>query len=205
MRILPYLATLAAACTSSSTPAPDASSTPTDSCERYLSCLLIAAPQSYGAQLSIYGDASECWKTEQHAHDCAAACDASFTQISAQCTCTGTTCMAGGVCADAHEPNDDRASATMLESGAPQEGSICAASDHDLYVIELAQTTGLRLTMSATGGDPQASVLYGSSAIAALAAAGSTELPQLPAGTYYVDVYGNGPMTRYTIEATIVW
>src|SRR5262249_43823880 len=99
MKVALVLFTLAIACGGGNN-GPDAAAgslQPADACQRYLSCVLAVAPESYAAQLMLYGQSSECWKTPQQTTNCGIACDAAFHQIESQCTCVGTSCQSSGM------------------------------------------------------------------------------------------------------------
>jgi len=65
---------------------------PSPACERYLSCLLVVAPESYAAALVLYGSGSACWANAQQTMNCSQACDSSFSKIESQCSCAGSVC-----------------------------------------------------------------------------------------------------------------
>lgn len=63
-----------------------------ESCGRYLSCLLQTSPEAYGAAVQVYGDGAACWRTAEQTAGCNQACEAAFQKIDDQCSCTGTQC-----------------------------------------------------------------------------------------------------------------
>lgn len=173
-----------------------------DKCKRYLSCVLVVAPQSYGAVLTLYGDSSECWKTPDQTMNCATACDAAFADISAQCTCEGTTCgpwMPG--CADdsAFEPNESYQTAFQTPvnetSGTVTypDLAICPATDQDFFAVTLT-SSGFSLSAIATAqASPPLLAIYSPNGtrIATGTVSGksaSGRVTGLPAGRYYVQV-----------------
>ena len=188
-----------AACSStSSTGELDAATSlpPAAACERYLSCLLIAAPQAYAAQLALYGSSSECWKTPQQTMNCGQACEAAFQDIAPQCNCVGTTCMPVDpmpTCSDAFEPNDTIQ--TAKPAGTRANGAVCPATDKDVFSVALTSGGTLEVNVTYAAGGPLAMSILNSGGTAIVNGTAQTGgvravAPNLPSGTYYVQITG---------------
>jgi hypothetical protein len=193
-------------CSAGDRPAPDGGTldAPTDpvaACDRYLSCVLVAAPQSYAAQLQLYGDSSECWRSDEQAVNCATACNAAFQQIANQCTCTGTSCQSpSGTCTDANEPNDELSRATPLQLDVTIEAGECSGTDRDFYRFT---TDGRGVVITIT--TPGATVVWGyllneSGSVIGDSRIGTPE--SLPPGTYYIEIDGTNEASAYTLLVT---
>jgi hypothetical protein len=193
-------------CSAGDRPTPDggtlgAPADPVAACDRYLSCVLVAVPQSYAAQLQLYGDNSECWRSDDQAANCATACNAAFQQIANQCTCTGTSCQSpNGTCSDANEPNDQRSRATPLQLGVPIEAGECSVSDRDFYRFT---TDGRGVAVTIT--TPGSTVVWGyllNEGGTVIGDSRSDTPDAMPPGTYYVEVYGTNQASAYTLLVT---
>src|SRR5262245_975494 len=219
-RTLPFLVAASLGCSASHGPSPgtDAAATlsPSDACKRYLSCILVVAPQSYAAMLALYGDSSECWKTAEQTANCGQACDASFADIAAQCTCSGTTC--GLSCNDdsRYERNDTLATAyqtpvaTMVRTLTLDNLAICPSGDRDIYAVDLVDIENLEAIASWSGDKPVSlSLLNGAgTAIANATPLDATSVrayaPNLPTGRLFVVVTaGVGVEQNYRLDIAV--
>jgi hypothetical protein len=169
---------------------------PSEACEKYLSCVLVATPQSYAAQLALYGSSSECWKTPQQSANCGQACTASFADIANKCTCVGTHCepaMPMPTCTDANEPNEDLQHAMPV--GTSADGAVCPATDVDLFSISIGNVT-LTVNVTYASGGPLALAILNSGGVPIANGSPQTggvraQVPNLPSGIYYVKITGS--------------
>ncbi|MBN2497499.1 MAG: hypothetical protein JXR96_23100 [Deltaproteobacteria bacterium] len=129
-------------------------------------------------------------------------------------TCTGDgRCNPGPGCEpDSYEPDDDRASATVLVPGVPQAHSICPAGDEDWWVFTLAEQADIAVFTFGSDGDTRMWLYDASQNELAYDDDGGNDLFSrisvgLRPGTYHVKVnefYSNRELAVYGIRLDLL-